>query len=197
MTGGTANDVTGLLRLWSEGDRNALDRLMPLVYDQLQKLARRHMRSENSGHTLRATELVHEAYLNLAGSNLSVKDRGHFYALASRVIRQILTNHGKAKRTNKRGAGASRVPLDEAVIIGEDARDEVLEIHEALERLEVFDPRKARIVELVFFGGLEQDLAAQVMSISPSTLRRELRLAKAWLYHELYPGEVAPRDDAR
>jgi RNA polymerase sigma-70 factor (ECF subfamily) len=194
--GARSNEVTELLRLWSTGHQEALDRLMPLVYDQLQTLARRHMKYENSAHTMRATELVHEAYLNLVGSNVSVQDRAHFYALASRVIRQILTNHGKAKRTHKRGGGAPRVPLEEALVVGEEGRDEVLEIHEALERLEVLDARKARIVELLFFGGLEQDLAAEVMNISPSTLRRELRLAKAWLYSELYPGEDAPRDVA-
>lgn len=188
--------VTELLHLWSTGDQEALDRLMPLVYDQLHTLANRHMNHEDPGHTLRATELVHEAYLKLVGSDVLVQDRVHFYALASRIIRQILTNHGKAKRRHKRGGGAPRVPLEEALVTGEEGRDRVLEINEALERLEALDPRKARIVELLFFGGLEQDLAADVMKISPSTLRRELRLAKAWLYSDLHPGEVPPRDDA-
>jgi RNA polymerase sigma factor (TIGR02999 family) len=179
--------VTELLHDWRAGRQDALDQLMPLVYDQLRVLANHHMRREDPSHTLRATELVHEAYLKLVGSDISLNDRAHFYALASRVIRHLLTNHGKAKRREKRGGGAARLSLEEAVVIGAEPQDAVLEIHEALERLEAFDPRKARVVELVFFGGLEQDLAAEALAISPATLRRELRLAKAWLYSELNP----------
>jgi RNA polymerase sigma-70 factor, ECF subfamily len=159
--------------------------------DQLRVLANHHMRKENPGHTLRATELVHEAYIRLVGSDLSLKDRAHFYALASRVIRHILTNHGKSKRREKRGGGAARISLDEVVLIAAEDQDEVLDLHEALVRLEAFDPRKARVVELVFFGGLEQDLAAEALEISPATLRRELRLAKAWLSSEMYPSAPA------
>ncbi len=179
--------VTELLHQWQSGRQDALDQLMPLVYNQLRVLAKHHMKNESPGHSLRATELVHEAYLELVGRDISITDRAHFYALASRMIRHILTNHGKAKRREKRGGDAPRLSLDEAVLIAEDQRDDVFEIHEALERLEAFDPRKARAVELVFFGGLDQDMAALALEISPATLRRDLRLARAWLYSELQP----------
>src|SRR5262245_57987182 len=142
--------VTELLQDWRAGRRDALDELLPLVYDQLRALANRHLRNENPGHTLRATDLVHEAYLRLAGADVSLTDRAHFYALASRVIRHILANHGKAKRRDKRGGGARRLSLEEATVIGSGPSDSVVEIHEALERLEAFDPRKARAVDMVF-----------------------------------------------
>lgn len=179
--------ITLLLHDWQAGRQEALDQLMPLVYDQLRLLAKKHMQREKPGHTLRATELVHEAYLKLVGSDVSITDRAHFCALASRVIRHILTNHAVAKNCDKRGGGAPRLSLDEAVAISADQEDVVFEIHEALKRLEEFDERKARIVEMIFFGGVEQELAAEALAISPATLRRELRLAKAWLYSELRP----------
>jgi RNA polymerase sigma factor (TIGR02999 family) len=187
-----ADRVTALLRDWQAGRQQALDELMPLVYDQIRTLAQHHLRREKPGHTLRATELVHEAYLKLVGSDVSFTGRAHFYALASRVIRHILINHGNAKHSAKRGGGAARLALDEAVQLGAEPDDSILEVHEALERLESLDPRKARIVEMIFFGGLEQDLAAEALSISPATLRRELRLAKAWLFKELRQSQPAP-----
>lgn len=189
--GAEADKVTALLHDWQAGKQQALDELMPLVYDQVRVLAQHHLRREQPGHTLRATELVHEAYMKLVGSDVSFTDRAHFYALASRVIRHILINHGNAKRSAKRGGGAARLAMDEAMQIGAEPDDSILEVHEALERLEMLDPRKARIVEMIFFGGLEQDMAAEALSISSATLRRELRLAKAWLFNELQQREPA------
>ena len=188
------NQVTRLLDDWRSGRQEALNQLMPLVYDQLRTIAQRQLSGEKPGHTLRATELVHEAYLKLLGSNVSVSDRAHFYALASRVIRHVLINHGAAKSAGKRDGGV-RVELEEAALFEAGERDSFFEIHEALERLEVFDPRKVRVVEMVFFGGLEQDLAAEVLGISPATVRRELRMAKAWLSHELGPRQKAAQSN--
>ncbi|HEY3741408.1 MAG TPA: sigma-70 family RNA polymerase sigma factor [Bryobacteraceae bacterium] len=188
-----ADKVTALLHDWQAGRQQALDELMPLVYDQIRTLAQHHLRREKPGHTLRATELVHEAYLKLVGSDVSFTGRAHFYALASRVIRHILINHGNAKHSAKRGGGAARLALDEALQLGADPPDDsIVEVHEALERLEALDPRKAKIVEMIFFGGLEQDMAAEALSISPATLRRELRLAKAWLFRELQQPAAVP-----
>ena len=182
------DNVTLLLHEWQSGNQEALDQLMPIVYSHLRIMASHYLSRERPDHTMRATELVHEAYLKLLGANVSLNDRAHFYALAARVIRHILVNHGKAKRSEKRGGGAAaHVPLDEAVLSGGDRYDTIAGIHEALERLEAYDPRKASVVELIFFGGLDQNLAATALSISPATLRRELRLAKAWLYNELHP----------
>ena len=185
------DQVTALLQDWQAGRQEALDELMPLVYDQIRTLAEHHLRRENPGHTLRATELVHEAYLKLVGSDVSFSGRAHFYALASRVIRHILINHGSAKHSAKRGGGAVRLALDHAPEIGTEPDDAIVEVHEALERLESLDPRKAKIIEMIFFGGLEQSIAAEALSISPATLRRELRLAKAWLFNELRQGQPA------
>jgi RNA polymerase sigma-70 factor, ECF subfamily len=177
--------MTQLLRDWQAGREEALQELMPLVYDQLRAIAARQLRGEKRGNTLRATELVHEAYLRLVGADISFVDRAHFYAVSARLIRRILIDHAHKRQSEKRGGGATRISLEEDLLITPDTADTVLAIHEALERLEALDPRKARIVELVFFGGLEQDLAAAALQISPATLRRDLRLARAWLYNEL------------
>ena len=179
------NEITRLLHEWRDGRSEALDQLMPVVYEQLRLLAGHQLRNEAPGHTLRATELVHELYLKLLGSEAAIQDRAHFYALASRIIRHMLTNHGAAKRTQKRGGGAVKEPLDRALEIGESPNDEVLEINQSLERLEALDPRKARLVEMTYFGGMDQDLAAEVLGVSARTVRRELLLAKAWLYNDL------------
>jgi RNA polymerase sigma-70 factor (ECF subfamily) len=177
--------ITQLLRDWQSGREEAFHELMPLVYDQLRAIAARQLTAEQPGNTLRATELVHEAYLRLVGADISFADRAHFYAVSARLIRRILIDHARKRQRDKRGGGATRISLEEDLLITPDSADTVLAIHEALERLEALDPRKARIVELVFFGGLEQDLAAVALHISPATLRRDLRLARAWLYNEL------------
>ena len=177
--------VTLLLQQWGNGNREALDQLMPLVYGQLRRLANRCLNSERPGHTLQATALVNEAYLRLAGSEAAFNDRVHFFAVAARLLRRILVDHAKANRRKKRGGGAEKVTLEESVLIGPAGSGGILELHEALERLAALDQRKSDIVELIFFGGLSHDEAAHSLQISPATLHRDLKLAKAWLNREL------------
>ena len=182
--------VTQLLHDWRAGNREALDELMPLVYQQLRSLAEQRMRSENPGHTLRATALVHEAYMRLVGADISFTDRSHFFAISARLMRRILIDHAKNSRREKRGGGAVQISLDESVLLTPESPGILLDIDEALERLTLLDARKSEIVELVFFGGLQHDEVAEALNISPTTVRRELRLAKAWLYNELRSQEA-------
>ena len=177
--------VTRLLKEWSGGNKGALDQLMPLVYDQLRTLAARCLSSERPEHTLRATALVNEAYLRLVDAELSFNDRVHFYAVAARLLRHILVDHAKSLNRAKRGGGIHKLSLDEALVVGQAAPSGILDLDEALQRLAVHDSRKAEVVELLFFGGLTYDEAAAMLNISPATVHRELRMAKAWLYREL------------
>jgi len=170
--------VTRLLRRWGDGDRQALDELMPVVYDQLRKLASR-------SHTLSATALVHEAYLRLVDADVDWQGRVHFFAVSARILRNILVNHAKANRRQKRGGGARKVEFDEALVVGPQSSKQVLDLDEALQRLAVHDQRKSEIVELLCFGGLTYDETAVALKISPATVDRELKLAKAWLRREL------------
>ena len=178
-------DITRLLQSWGNGNKDALDQLMPVVYSQLRKLAARCLYSEKKDHTLRATALVHEVYVRLVHAELAFNDRVHFYALASRMLRHILVDHAKTQKREKRGGDAERIPLDEAVVFGPETSPEILELDEALTRLAQHDQRKADLIELLFFGGLTYDEAAEALKISPATVHRELKLAKAWLYREL------------
>jgi RNA polymerase sigma factor (TIGR02999 family) len=177
--------ITRLLHDWSNGDKQALDRLMPLVYDQLRRLASRYLNSERAGHTLRATALVNEAYLKLVNADVSMNDRAHFYAVAARLLRQILVDHARAKGSRKRGAGAEAIPIDEAVLVSATPPSGILDLDESLHRLAQQDKRKSKLVELIDFGGLTYDEAAVALDISPATVHRELRLAKAWLHRDL------------
>jgi RNA polymerase sigma factor (TIGR02999 family) len=177
--------VTQLLKRLSGGDQNAFDHLVPLVYDQLRRLAARSLQSQRPDHTLRATALVHEAYLKLADAGGEWEDRVHFYAVAARVMRHILVDYAKAGKREKRGGGAPHVPLDEAVLVGPSATLGLEDLDESLQRLERHDARKSRIVELLFFGGLTYDEAASALGISPATVHRELKMAKAWLHRDL------------
>lgn len=170
--------VTGFLHELSHGDKSAFDKLMPLVYDQLQKLAARCLHSERSGHTLPATALVHEAYLRLVHADVAWEDRVHFYAVAARVLRRILVDHAKTSHRQQRGGGMERIPFDEAIIVGAEAPARILEVDEALQRLAVHDERKSGIVELLLFGGLTYEETAAALGISPATVHRELRMAK-------------------
>ena len=181
-----ANAVTRLLRQWSAGDKQALDQLMPIVYEQLRKLASRCLQSERPGHTLRATALVNEAYLRLVNDNPEFNDRVHFFAVAARLMRQILVDHARAQNRQKRGAGAQRLTFDEAVLVAPD-QSGLLEVDDALRRLAGVDPRKSEVVELLYFGGLTYDEAAAALGISAATVHREVRMAKAWLLTELAP----------
>jgi len=177
--------VTLLLQQWGSGNREALDQLMPLVYDQLRRLANRCLNAERPDHTLQATALVNEAYLRMVGADVAFNDRIHFFAVAARLLRRILVDHAKANRRKKRGAGAEKVTLDEAVMVGPATSAGILELHDALEVLATHDQRKSDVIELIFFGGLNHDEAAAALQISPATLHRELKMAKAWLHREM------------
>jgi RNA polymerase sigma factor (TIGR02999 family) len=178
-------DFTVLLHRWRDGDESARDTLMELAYEQLHALARRFLGSERQGHTLQPTELVNEAFLRLAGSNPSLKDRIHFFAVAANVTRRVLVDHARARRRGKRGGGAIPVLLDETMAVTDDNFTRMVEIDEALDRLAALDERKARLVELVFFGGLTKEETAEATGLSPATVFRELKFAKAWLAKEL------------
>lgn len=180
-----AADITSLLAQWSEGNREAMDELMPLVYEQLRALARRRISLESPDYTLRPTELVHEAYLRLIHSEIPASSRAHFFALCARLMRRIVIDHARASLRHKRGGGAPLVALDGMELASPGAPEQVIAIHEALEKLAEFDARKAQAVELVAFGGLEQEIAAEALKISPATLRRDLKIAKAWLQQSM------------
>jgi RNA polymerase sigma factor (TIGR02999 family) len=184
-----SESVTLLLEQLSGGDRHAFDALMPLVYDQLRKIASGLMLSERGGHTLPATALVHEAYLRLAGSDGTWENRAHFYAVAARVMRRILVDHARAHQRDKRGGGCERVALEDALVVGPEAPSGILELDDAMHRLAQRDPRKSEIVELLFFGGMTYDETAAALGISPATVHRELKMAKAWLYTNLAPNQ--------
>ncbi|HTX37817.1 MAG TPA: sigma-70 family RNA polymerase sigma factor [Bryobacteraceae bacterium] len=179
--------VTKLLQQWSGGSKEALDQLMPLVYDQLRKLASRCLASERPGHTLRATALVNEAYLRLVDSDLDVNNRVHFFAIAARLLRQILVDHARTQNRQKRGGGALNLTLDEAILVA-PGESGLVELDDALQRLAAVDRRKSEVVELLYFGGLTYDETATALGISPATVHRELRMAKAWLFTELADG---------
>jgi RNA polymerase sigma factor (TIGR02999 family) len=180
--------VTQLLRQWSSGNKEAFDQLMPFVYDQLRKLASNCLRAERRDHTLRATALVHEAYVRLIGSEVDWQDRVHFFAISARLLRRILVDHAKSRKRGKRGGEFQKVSLDEAVLVGPESDKGIVELDEALQRLAGQDQRKSELIELLFFGGLTYDEAAAALKISPATVHRELTLAKAWLYRELKHG---------
>lgn len=176
--------VTQLLLQWRAGDEQALNQLLPLVYDELRRLAGRYMQSERSDHTLQPTALVHEAYLGLIDIQVSWQDRSHFFAVAARLMRRLLADHAKARRRDKRGGGL-KVTLKEEVLPSPEPAMDVFALDEALQVLAGFDERKCQVVELHYFGGLTYDETAEALGLSTATVDRELRLAKAWLYHEL------------
>ena len=181
-----AQEVTLLLEKWSHGDAGALQKLTPLVYDELRRLARQYMKQQPPHHTLQTTALVNEAYLRLAGQKSpSFTNRLHFLAVAAKAMRQVLVNHAKALQSAKRGAGAGKVQLDEAALVSPEQTSAMLDLNEALERLAMLDSRKAQVVELKYFGGLKQDEIADVLKISIVTVRRDWVFARAWLYNEL------------
>jgi len=178
--------VTSLLKEIAEGSRTAADRLIPLVYQDLKRIASRHMRGERNDHTLQATALVNEAYLKLIGSaDVDWKDRAHFFAVASQVMRRILVDHAREHRAEKRGAGARKVSLDGCLVYNWHDPDELLAVDEVLDRLAKFDPRAARIVELRFFVGLGHEEIAEVLGLSSKTVKRDWDIARSWLKSEL------------
>jgi RNA polymerase sigma factor (TIGR02999 family) len=179
-------DVTRLLVNWSNGDRQALEALLPLVYDELRLLAGRYLRRERSGHTLQSTALVHEAYLRLIDQrNVQWQNRAHFFAVAAQMIRRILVDHARKTQTEKRGGQAPRLSLDEAMAVAQDRDVDLVALDDALNGLAEIDEQQARIVELRFFGGLSIEETAEVLRISPATVKRDWVMAKSWLYREM------------
>jgi len=181
-------DVAVLLRAWSDGDSKALDQLTPIVYDELRRLARHYLRGERQDHSLQTTALVHEAYLRLVDhTRMEWQDRAHFFAVSAQVMRRILVDHAR-RRNVKRGRGLRRVSLEEATLVGGDRPTDLAALDDALTSLAERDPRKAQVVEMRFFGGLSVEESAEVLGVSPVTVMREWRTAKAWLYRELASG---------
>jgi RNA polymerase sigma factor (TIGR02999 family) len=186
MNPGTSVEITGLLRAWAGGDQSALDRLAPLVYGELRRIARRYIRRENPGQTLQTTALVHEAYLRLVDANsVNWNDRIHFFAVSAQMMRHILVDAARARASVKRGACAPRANLDEIPEISGERARELVAIDEALSVLAKIDPRKAQVIELRFFGGLSVEETAEVLKISPQSVMRDWRLAKAFLMREI------------
>ena len=188
----TGTDVSVLLRAWSGGDQTALERLTPIVYGELRRVAGRYMRRERPGHSLQPTALVNEAYIRLVGyTRMRWQDRAHFFAVAAQVMRRILVEY--ARRHNlKRGGDVPHVSLDEAAFVGADGDVDVEALDDAMTTLALLDPRKVQVVEMRFFGGLNVDETAEVLGVSAVTVKRDWRAAKAWLYRELgggAPGE--------
>jgi RNA polymerase sigma factor (TIGR02999 family) len=188
----STDDVTGLLIEWRQGDKAALDRLTPLVYDGIRRIAHRYVQREREGQTLETTALVNEAYVRLAGSqNIDWQNRAHFFAVTAQVMRRILIDHARRRHYAKHGGDMQRVAFDEAVamaaapLMSQPRAAELVALDEALDELAKLDPRKSRVVELRYFGGLSLDETAEVLKISPMTVRRDWRAAKAWLFRRM------------
>jgi RNA polymerase sigma-70 factor, ECF subfamily len=184
-----SQEITKLLLAWSEGEQTALEQLMPLVYKELHRLAKRYLRREHANHSLQTTALVNEAYLRLIDADqIRWQNRAHFFAISARLMRQILVDFARASGYQKRGGGARPVPLDEALVIGEQQDEDLVALDEALHDLAKIDARKSEVVELRFFGGLSIEESAEVLKVSPETVRRDWRLAKSWLRRRLSEG---------
>jgi RNA polymerase sigma factor (TIGR02999 family) len=179
-------EVTELLHAWGRGDSAALERLVPLIFDDLRRMARRHLRGERGGHTLEPTALVHEVYLKLIDQrSADWQNREQFFAVASRIMRRVLLDYGKGRHTVKRGRDVAKVPLEEAFDVGQGEDVDLVSLHDALDRLGELDPRQHRLVELKFFYGFEHEEIAELLGISATTSKREWRAAKLWLLREL------------
>jgi len=182
----TPQDVSRLLIAWSDGDEEALEQLMPLVYEELHRLAHRHLGRERTGHTLQTTALVHEAYLRLIDQKeVRWQNRAHFFAVAAQMMRRILVDYARSRRFAKRGGGAPHITLDEALVVSNERAADIVALDEALNALAEFDERKSRLVELRFYGGLSIEETAEVLRVSPGTVMRDWTLAKAWLQREM------------
>ena len=186
MTTPSGQPVTQLLQRWSEGKRDALEELMPMVYDELRLLAQRYLRRERDGHTLETSALVNEAYMKLLGQNrVAWQGRSHFYAIAAQTMRRILVDHARSHSYQKRGGEARKLPLDEALQVAAERPPDLVALDQALDRLAEVDVERAHLVELRFFGGLTHPEIAEVLGVSLSTVERQWRLARAWLYRQL------------
>ena len=178
--------VTMLLARWRGGDRQALDEMTPIVYEELRRLAKAYMYRERPAHTLQPTALIHEAYVRLVDQERlpAFESRSHFFGIAARIMRQVLVDFARAHQADKRGADL-QVPVDEARLVGAERPAVMIDVHEALERLAVFDERKAKVIELRYFGGLTREEVAEAMDLTLATVKRDLAIAEAWLRREL------------
>jgi RNA polymerase sigma-70 factor (ECF subfamily) len=190
----SAQDVTRLLLDWRKGNKRALDQLMPLVSNELRRLAKRYMSRENPGHTWQTTALVNEAYLRLIDQeNIQWQNRAHFFAISAQIMRRLLVDHARSRRDARHGGGAHHIMLDEAMVSSPARHDDLVALDEALGRLAALDARKSKIVELRYFGGVSVEELAEVLGVSENTIKREWLKAKAWLYREL--SNTVPSDE--
>lgn len=197
--GDPSHAITSLLAELRKGNKEAEERLIPLIYRELHRLARHYMRGEREGHTLQTSALINEAYMRLAGEHdVDWKNRAHFFGTAAHVMRRVLVDHARARDAQKRGGAAEKISLEDALAYTEAQAWQVVAVHEALNRLEQWDQRQCRIVELRFFSGLNVEETAEVLSLSPTTVKREFQMAKAWLFGELSRNAKGARqhDDA-
>ena len=181
-----SHEVTSILSEWRAGNESASERLFPLVYDELKRQARRHLNRERADHTLQPTALVHETYLKMVDQTAPVvENRAHFFAFASRVMRQILVDHARAHNAGKRGGAAQRFCVEDIDLLPQQGAADMLELDEAMRKLEAIDERKSRVVDMRFFGGLKESEIAEVLGVTEKTVRRDWQFAKLWLYREL------------
>lgn len=186
MSDPQSDEVTGILHEWGGGDKDAAERLFPLVYDELKRRARGYLSRERNDHTLQPTALVHEAYLRLVDQTvLKAENRTHFFGIAARLMRQILVDYARQKNAEKRGGNAHRLSLDEVDSPLEETAGDILALDEALGRLEAIDPRKCKVVEMRYFGGMREDEIADVLGVTEKTIRRDWQFAKLWLFRDL------------
>ena len=200
MTRPSPHDVTQLLRAWSSGDTEALEKLVPLVYDQLHQLAHHYMAGERPGHVLQTSALVNEAYLRLIDAGqVNWQNRAHFFAISAQLMRRILVEFARSRQRQKRGAGMAPMPWDEALMVSREPSTDLVALDDALKALAATDPRQSQVVELRFFGGLSVEETAEVLKVSPETVMRDWKLSKAWLLRAINveksheSGTVAPR----
>jgi RNA polymerase sigma-70 factor, ECF subfamily len=180
------NEITERLIAWGAGDRAALDQLLPIVYQELRRMAGNYLRRENSGHTLQPTALVHEAWLRLIDqTRVDWRNRAQFFGVAARMMRRILVDHAKAKHREKRGGDAVKLSLDDLINSSQERAADILALNDALDELTRIDARKSRVVELRFFGGFSVEETAQILEVSPETVMRDWKMAKAWLYQQI------------
>ena len=181
-----SQQITLLLVDWSRGNEFALEQLMPLVYDELRRMARRYMRRQPSGHTFQTTELIHEAYLKIAGQNEhDWQNRAHFFGVAAQAMRHILVDYARSKNSLKRGGLAEKITLEENLVASASRSEEIVALDDALKQLAALDERKSRVVEMKFFGGLNIEEIAEVLKVSPETVKRDWKFARTWLLREL------------
>jgi len=186
MTNMQPKNITILLNKVSEGDNFALERILPLVYNELRTISSKYLRDEYRKHTLQTTELVHEAYLRLIGDEkLNWESRSHFFGIAARSMRQILVDYARKRKAQKRGLGQTKISLDKAELIMSESEEQILNLNEALDKLELLEERSCKIVELRFFSGLSIEETANILNVSTATVKRDWNFAKAWLYREI------------